>query len=234
MSLIGSLLLFITFILVYILIIEVFTVLFRLTGLTEEKAKFQVISLLTNSGFTTQESEIITGSVVRRRLARITMLFGYAFTVTIVSSVVNLFLQLKNLELMNMAISMLLLFVFILLLYAIRRNWWVKETFDRFIEKIGNHIMFGEKSNPLVLIDQYHTMAMVKINLTHIPSCFKDKQLSETNLRTKYNILILTIRRNGNILPNILGDTTLQSEDILIVFGPYKNIRELFERPDCN
>lgn len=38
------------FILVYILINEIFTVLFRLTGLTEDKAKFQVTSMLTNSG----------------------------------------------------------------------------------------------------------------------------------------------------------------------------------------
>ncbi len=43
--------------------------LFMLTGLPERKARFQVISILTNTGFTTGESEVITSSRRRRRLA---------------------------------------------------------------------------------------------------------------------------------------------------------------------
>ena len=83
MNLTGAFILFGIFIFGYMAIAEVFTVLFRLTGLTREKARFQVISMLTNSGYTTSESELITQSKVRRRLARLTMLFGYSFTVTI-------------------------------------------------------------------------------------------------------------------------------------------------------
>lgn len=101
MGLIGAVLLFFLFILVYVMIAEIFTVLFRLTGLTEEKAKFQVISMLTNSGYTTQESEVIATSKIRRKLAQITMVFGYAFTVTIVSSVVNIFLALKKTQIQH-------------------------------------------------------------------------------------------------------------------------------------
>ncbi|MGL4338441.1 MAG: TrkA C-terminal domain-containing protein [Turicibacter sp.] len=234
MSFVGSFLLFICFISVYLMIIEIFTVLFRLTGLTEEKAKFQVISLLTNSGFTTQESEIITGSKVRRQLARATMLFGYSFTVTIVSSVVNVFMELKNIELTNMLFVCIALLIFISLIYLIRKNIWVKQRFDRFIENIGNRLMFGEKSNPLLLMDQYHSMAMVEVNLKNVPPCFKNRKLSDSNFRVKYNILILIIIRDGKVIQNVLGSTVLQQDDILVVFGPYKNIRELFERPECD
>ena len=95
----GSLILFVFFIIIYILISDIITIFFRLTGLTEEKARFQVISLLTNSGFTTRESESVVSSKVRRRLARATMLFGYAFTVTIVSTTVNFFMTLGKSEL---------------------------------------------------------------------------------------------------------------------------------------
>lgn len=77
MSFLSAMVFFAIFILVYILINEIFTVLFRLTGLTEDKAKFQVTSMLTNSGFTTSDSELITSSRVRRKLARITMISGY-------------------------------------------------------------------------------------------------------------------------------------------------------------
>lgn len=99
MGITSASILFVVFILIYVMIAEVFTVLFRLTGLTEEKARFQVISMLTNSGYTTAESEIITSSKIRRRLARITMLFGYSFTVTIVSVVVNVFIALTKAQL---------------------------------------------------------------------------------------------------------------------------------------
>ena len=61
---------------VYLVIAEIFTMLFRFTGLPEEKARFQVISLLTGCGFTTHESELFLNSKGRRRLARYTMLFG--------------------------------------------------------------------------------------------------------------------------------------------------------------
>ena len=85
----GSLILFAFLIMIYIVIFDVITILFRLTGLTEENSRFQVVSLLTNSGFTTRESEVVVSSKIRRRIARATMLFGYAFTVTIVSTTVN-------------------------------------------------------------------------------------------------------------------------------------------------
>ncbi len=49
-----ALLLFSFIILLYWVITEVFTFIFRLTGLPAEKARFQVMSLLTGCGFTTR------------------------------------------------------------------------------------------------------------------------------------------------------------------------------------
>ena len=95
MNIYFAMLLFSFFFFLYWVIAELFTFFFRLTGLPAEKARFQVISLLTGTGFTTRESEIIMASRLRRRLARITMLFGYVFNVTIVSALVNVFLSMK-------------------------------------------------------------------------------------------------------------------------------------------
>ena len=74
--------LFALIILGYWVISELFSLLFRFTGLPEEKARFQVISLLTGCGFTTHESELLLSTRSRRRLARLTMLFGYVFNLT--------------------------------------------------------------------------------------------------------------------------------------------------------
>ena len=93
--------LFALIILVYWVISELFTMLFRFTGLPDERARFQVVSLLTGCGFTTRESELILTTRSRRRLARITMLFGYVFNITIVSAFVNVFLSLKLVQVEN-------------------------------------------------------------------------------------------------------------------------------------
>ena len=95
MNIYAAFSLFSLIILLYWVITELFTIIFRFTGLPDEKARFQVISLLTGCGFTTRESEMILSSRRRRRLARITMLFGYVFNITIVSAFINVFLSLK-------------------------------------------------------------------------------------------------------------------------------------------
>ena len=80
-----SLVSFFILIIAYFIVVEIFTVLFRLTGLREDKARFQAVSCMTNSGFTTRESELILNSAARRNLARVMMLFGYLFAVSGVS-----------------------------------------------------------------------------------------------------------------------------------------------------
>ena len=60
--------LFALVILGYWVISELFTLLFRFTGLPDEKARFQVISLLTGCGFTTRESELLRCLIGRQNL----------------------------------------------------------------------------------------------------------------------------------------------------------------------
>lgn len=70
-------------ILIYWIIAEFFTILFRFTGVPDEKARFQVVSLLTGCGYTTRESELFVSTKSRRRLARIIMMFGFVFNITL-------------------------------------------------------------------------------------------------------------------------------------------------------
>jgi hypothetical protein len=230
MGLIGAVLLFFLFILVYIIIAEVFTVLFRLTGLTEDKARFQVISMLTNSGYTTQESEVIATSKIRRKLARITMIFGYAFTVTIVSSVVNVFFALKKTQVEYIVWIAFILGLFVVALYLLQKSNWIKKSFNSSIERIGNRIMFGKKSNPVIILDTYGGVVMAEVFLTHVPKNLENKTLEQTDLKVKHNINILLIKRNDTIIENIRGETIVQINDTLVVFGARKNIRAVFEK----
>jgi hypothetical protein len=82
------------FIVVYLLIvmavIEINTTIFVMTGLDKKIAKFQVISMLTGTGFTTGESELIIDHPVRRKLGAFLILFGAFSLAVIISAISNL------------------------------------------------------------------------------------------------------------------------------------------------
>lgn len=68
----------------YQIIIEIFSSIFSIEGVQIDKSKFQVISILTGTGFTTNESELMLSTKRRRKLTQILILFSYLFNITIV------------------------------------------------------------------------------------------------------------------------------------------------------
>lgn len=232
MDLMGSIILFVVFLVVFSIIIETFTVLFRLTGLTEEKARTQVVSMLTNSGFTTAESETVLHSKKRRKLAQLTMLSGYSFTVIIVSVVVNIFLTLSRTEVKNMVALVVMLVLTLTLVFLLLRIGAVRRRFDMLIEKIGNKVMFGKKSNIIVLIDNYSERAIAEIFLEFVPMLFHETPLADTRMKENLDIQIMLLKRAGEAAGLVDGKTILRSGDVIVVFGNYKNIRTLFEHPE--
>ena len=67
-------------------IVRIGAVAFELTGMPWEHAKFQALSAYTNAGFTTRESEEVTGHPTRRRIASYLMIGGNAGLVTTIAS----------------------------------------------------------------------------------------------------------------------------------------------------
>ena len=146
--------LFAVLILLYWIISEMFTMLFRLIGLPEEKARFQVISLLTGCGFTTHESEMILSNRPRRRLARITMLFGYVFNVTIVSALVNFFISMKISLLGGSMLSLLIPLFAGALVVVLSRTRGVRSWLDNHTMRLAGRIDGDTSMNTVILVDQ--------------------------------------------------------------------------------
>ena len=226
----GSLIVFTLFIIVYIVISDIITIFFRLTGMTEEKARFQVISLLTNSGFTTRESEAVVSSRIRRRLARATMLFGYAFTVTIVSTTVNFFMTLGKSELDGVMLWIPILLLILLLFHFMRRSVYFKTRFDNWIEIIGNRLMFGRDSNPIVLLEDYGDMVVAHIFLQKVPEILRDIPLRDSDIMSRHNIMVMMVKNRSGEARQATADTVLTPDDIIMVLGRRKDIQEVFEK----
>ncbi|WP_418964546.1 cation:proton antiporter regulatory subunit [Cetobacterium sp.] len=224
-----AILAFFSLMLTYLLICEIFTILFRLTGLTEETARFQVISMLTTCGFTTAESELVTSSRKRRKLAFITILFGYIFSVTIVSMVINFFMRLNDgysFQLILKVVSAII--VLIIIWYSLLKVNFVKNNFDKFISKIGIKAMFKNQHNPIMILGIFKSEVIAEVTITNLPEEFNNIQLKNSNIRVNYNLQILTIIRDGDETLSVNGDTILKNGDKVIVFGSLKNIKKLF------
>ncbi len=227
-----AILILMVFVILYLSIIEVFTVLFVLTGLSETKARFQVISMLTNSGFTTVESEIITSSRPRRKLAVVTMLFGYTFTVLIVSMLINLVISMPTSGAKDAMRSVAYLSVFTVAIITIRKIPFVKVRFDKIIRNIGSKIMFRKNSNTFLVLDNYGDNMLAEMILVDVPEFLQEQTLAQSGLRNKYGIHILAIKRSQGTLSEITGGEILQKDDRVVLFGDMEKIKEAFnQRP---
>ena len=229
MSLTTAFILILFFTFFYALLIEIFSVLFRLTGLTKVKSRFQAISLLTNCGFTTSESEVITNHRARRNIAIASMITGYVYSVIIVSLLINFLNNVSTNSLENNYVTILISFLIFIVLFIIIKLPFIKKYLERFIEHLAKILVKREKiKNVLTLLDVYGKDAIVEIFINSIPEIIKDKPLSEINFREMYKLNILLLKRRGKIV-EITKDTIFQNGDTIVVFGSNQNIKDLFE-----
>ena len=220
--------LFSLIILLYWVITELFTIFFRFTGLPDEKARFQVISLLTGCGFTTRESEMMLTSRRRRRLARITMLFGYVFNITIVSAFINVFFSLKLSQMGNYLPVVLIPLGAAAIIFIFIRVPAVRAWGDRQLEKLADRIIRGETGNAVVPLDYIGGDSIALVTLKHIPEEYRDIPLSKLGLRAQTGILVMLVESPGKKAEPAGADTVFHVGDKLTVFGDYATICKTF------
>jgi len=229
MDVFFALLLFSFVILVYWVIAELFTFFFRLTGLTAERARFQVTSLLTGTGFTTKESEIIMTSPRRRRLARATMLFGYVFTVSIVSALINVFLSMKSIQAENQMFILLIPLGIVALIFVFMRVPTVHAWGDRQLRRLADRIFDRKETfNAVLLIDSLGSESIAQVTLRQIPEEYNGVSLAETKLRAETGILVMLVEHPGGKPEAAHANTVFEPGDKLTVFGNYKTICRTF------
>ncbi len=219
--------LFALLILIYWVISELFTMLFRFIGLPEEKARFQVTSLLTGCGFTTRESEMILSTRRRRRLARITMLFGYVFNITVVSAFINVFLSLKLTQIGGYLAGVLIPLGVLAAIMILSRIPAVRAFTERIIRRIAGSIMHEGAENSVMLIDHIGRGSIAQVTLVSVPDELREKPLFLSGIKEEKNILVMLLERAGKVDPP-LAQTVFAPGDKLTVFGDYQQICRVF------
>ncbi|HAT4246451.1 TPA: potassium transporter TrkA [Clostridium perfringens] len=214
---------FILFLMIFLIIVDFFAILFRLTGVPIEKARFQVTSLLTGTGFTTKESEIIVQHPTRRKLAIWLMGFSYASTATIISFAVNIITS-SVIDVGSIAVIVLFI-VFVLFFHKSS----LLEKFENKIEKFIVQSKIWDKINSkhLTLITNTKGFGVYEIYLSNkttlIGKSIRDSDLKENEIE------VLNIDKGDKFVNFPTPDYIFEICDKVTVYGNVKNIKAMFK-----
>lgn len=213
------------FILVYLAIIlaviEINVIIFTLTGLEKHIARFQVISMLTGTGFTTGESELIIGHPIRRRVGAFLILFG-AFSLAVVISAISSILSdnFRTKEIASIA-GFLLLALLILKIPPLQQKMAhlfkgeLEKNFDLKDLPVRDVLMTNEEDNFLE-IPIHETSHLIGHSL-----------INEIALNEDINVMF--IKRGDIVIRKKRLNTNLQAGDKLVLYGDKKLMKNKFE-----
>lgn len=212
-------------ILFLLLIVEILAIALKVTGLDMEKARFQVISIITNTGFTTREAELITQHATRRRIAQILMLLSYVGTATLIAFILNVLDILARGEgLLYLTIGSILAISIILFL---SRNPWMLNRIERYIEKqlikqMDDNTRRRTIEEVLKLNDEFGVAEFIVEDTSGLIGV----ALEDSGLKQRL-IQVLNVDRGSHIVHFPDSKFIFQQGDKLIVYGQVDNIRAL-------
>ncbi|WP_226677921.1 TrkA C-terminal domain-containing protein [Mesobacillus jeotgali] len=215
----------ILFIFIYLFIvftvIEINTSIFVATGLDRKIARFQVISMLTGTGFTTGESELIIDHPVRRRLGAFLILFGAFSLAVIISAISNLLTDnFYTMEIAYIAGGLLVL-LFVLRAPFVQRIMGKKMQ----SELKENYELADLPISDVLLMDEDDEVREIAIKED---SQFAERTFDEI-VDKEDDVMLLFIRRGEINIRKKAYDTKLEPGDKLVLYGNNPRIEEIFE-----
>ena len=233
-----SVMLFVIVVLASFIVVRIGAIAFQLTGLEWSMAKFQALSCFTGTGFTTRESELVTGHPQRRRIATVLIVLGNAGLITMIASVASAFntqytlwsklsesfLPFEIPPYMVRYINLLLIIMAIAIMYKLSRN-------ERLVKKLTEFLRIKVIKKKLFKPISFEEMLMLtggygvsKITVSS-GSLLVDRTLAESGLR-KNDITVLAIVRAEETIPNPPATAKILVGDDLISFGQLENIKK--------
>jgi hypothetical protein len=228
---VAALLILLSVVAVSILVARIATRAFMLTGLSKETARFQARSIITGTGFTTDEADHIVNHPVRRRIALVLMLIGNAGLVTAVSTFVLSFTSTgtatEALQRGLILAAGLGVLAYLALSDRVDRylSWLIEAVLDRVV---------GFQVRDMHTILNLGGGYMVTRMEVDPESWLAGKTLKTLNLPAK-GLIVLAIERPDGTTDYAPGaDDCVPSGGCVIVYGPEAQIVSLCDQLRCN
>jgi hypothetical protein len=214
-----SLFLILSLIVIISLIVEIAAIALKLTGLDIHTARFQALSAITGTGFTTKETERIMNHRQRRGIVMTLMIIGPICFLGMFSS---LLISMKE----EFALSRLLILLgFVAVLLVLTRSPRFIVFFHKQVERQLKRYRYPRKIQleEVLQLSGDHGVYELKIDKN---SRFAHKVLRETDFREK-GFIVLAIERDKQLLTVPGGHDTILPEDVLVIFGQFKGLKAL-------
>ena len=197
------------------------TIILKLTGMEENKARFQALSAFTGTGFTTRDSEDIVKDQRRRRVIMTLMILGNAGIVSVIATFVLTFIRGGTSDsLIKLALFMVLLLLFYRFLTSRQLMAWLDRKLQKRIEQKG---VLKKKSMETL----YHLPKGYGITELKMDKGFEEigMTLNEAGFRDK-DIMVLSIEKKDRIISSPKAYDKIDKGDIILCYGPLSKIKE--------
>jgi hypothetical protein len=203
-------------------VIEINVLLFTLTGLKKEIARFQVISMFTATGFTTGESELILEHPIRRRLSTFLILFGVFSLAVVISSISNILSdEFRSIELGMITLVLIALYL-ILTVPKIKKT--LKKKFESHLEK--KYDLADLPLRDVMYFDKEDVVVEIPI---HKESSIIGKELKDV-IEHEDDLLVLFIKRGDVTLRKDSYKTKIQEGDMIFLYGHQESLNKRFKK----
>lgn len=210
-----------------IVINRVATIALTYTGMSRESARFQARSAFTGVGFTTREAETVVNHPVRRRILMMLMLIGNAGIVSVIASMIVALVNTSQSSLWYLDIFALV--VGLSLLWAAAQSNWLDRRLSRLIGymlKRYTDIEVRDYAGLLHIGGDYKVMEL----RVRDEDWLADKTLAELRLRDE-GVQVLGVQSSdGSYLGVPVGETRIEANDLLVVYGRQESLRKLDQR----
>jgi len=214
-------LLLVATILISIIVVRIGAIAFEMTGLDRDKATFQALSCFSGTGFTTRESELITGHYYRRRIATVLMVFGNAGLATVITTLVvsaggGVLPSLRNVGLIFLGVGVVVLML---------RHPWISGRIRRAAESWLRRKTDLDAVDVVEILHQPEGYGIASLRVD-AGSTLAHKGIAASGLRVR-DVLVLSIERSGVVIPLPTADRVILPGDSLICYGQIRTIRQL-------
>lgn len=221
----SILIIFILFIIIFLVVVEFFSILFKLTGLDHKKARFQTISLLTSTGFSTKESESVVQHSTRRKIASMIMIFGYASSVTLVSFIVNILMT----DVVYFAKLLFYLSILSTIIFILNKSQLLDKVETALEDNIRANslwIRFSDKEKKIINRNKGYGVVEIPID----KDCsIVGKSIVECALINE-EIQVLNIDKGYKLIKFPGADYIFEDNDLITVYGNITNINKRFPK----
>jgi len=212
-------------ILLSFLIIRVGAVALMITGLEEQRARFQALSAFTGTGFTTHEAESVINHPKRRRIISILMIMGNVGIVAVIVTMTSSIVKTKG---YFVSLDILLFVVGIYLIYKFATHKKIIRRWESFIEdKFVKSNIFEEAATE-DLLHLFEGYGLVRV-IVDEQSPLNGSNLADHKLNIE-GILVLGVERGKIWIPVPRSDEVLHKDDRLVIYGPVDKMKSILSQ----